>query len=282
VAGSNLRPMNPTVLAAVIGVSGTVIVAVVGFWASVRNTSKSTALTLRAVELTKHGQVNDMYSKAVEQLGSDKLDVRLGGIYALERVAHDSPRDHPTVMEVLGAFVREHSREPWRQAEREAEEPYYMTRPDVQAAVTVIGRRDSRHDRNRVDLGGADLSGADLGRLNLAGADFFEATLIQTIFTHANLTGANLTSADLTDAAFFGANLSKAVLENANLAKALFSGKGIAILANADLTLADLRDANISGVDFTGVNLTGALVDETQPVPDGWLRDPSSGRLKSA
>ena len=60
--------------------------------------------------------MTDRYTKAIEQLGSDKLDVRIGGIYALERIARDSARDHPTVIEVLAAFVREHSREqgrPW-------------------------------------------------------------------------------------------------------------------------------------------------------------------------
>ena len=57
--------------------------------------------------------MTDRYTKAIEQLGSDKLDVRIGGIYALERIARDSARDHPTVMEVLTAFIREHSREQW-------------------------------------------------------------------------------------------------------------------------------------------------------------------------
>jgi hypothetical protein len=51
--------------------------------------------------LARQGQVTDRYTKAIEQLGSDKLEVRIGGIYALERIAHDSPRDHPTIMEVL-------------------------------------------------------------------------------------------------------------------------------------------------------------------------------------
>ena len=46
--------------------------------------------------------MTDRYTKAIEQLGPDKgLDVRIGGIYALERIARDSPRDHPTIMEVL-------------------------------------------------------------------------------------------------------------------------------------------------------------------------------------
>src|SRR5215469_6153596 len=106
--------MNATVIAAAIGVGGSVIVALAAFWANVRNTNKTTALTLRTVELTEQGQVTDRYTKAIEQLGPDKgLDVRIGGIYALERVARDSPRDHPTVMEVLAAFVREHSQERW-------------------------------------------------------------------------------------------------------------------------------------------------------------------------
>ena len=76
-------------------------------------TARNFALSRPTFELTEQGQVTDLYTKAIEQLGSDKLDVRIGGIYALERVARDSARDHPTVMEVLAAFIREHSREPW-------------------------------------------------------------------------------------------------------------------------------------------------------------------------
>src|ERR1051326_4057166 len=52
----------------------------------------------RTHELTEQGQITDRYTKAVEQLGSDKLDVRIGGIYALERITRDSPNDHPTAM----------------------------------------------------------------------------------------------------------------------------------------------------------------------------------------
>lgn len=143
--------MNATVTAAAIGVGGSVIVALAAFWANVRNTNKTTALTLRAVELsertveiTEQGQVTDRYTKAIEQLGSDKLDVRIGAIYALERVARDSPRDHPTLMEVLAAFVREHSREQWRPAKLDDESRLPLTRPDVQAAVQAHGLRAVR------------------------------------------------------------------------------------------------------------------------------------------
>lgn len=59
----------------------------------------------RTHDLTEQGLVTGRYTAAIEQLGSDKLDIRLGGVYALERIARDSARDHPTVMDVLAAFV---------------------------------------------------------------------------------------------------------------------------------------------------------------------------------
>jgi hypothetical protein len=58
-------------------------------------------------------QVTDRYTRAVEQLGSGKLDVRIGSVYALERIARDSLPGHPAVMEVLAAFIRENSHLPW-------------------------------------------------------------------------------------------------------------------------------------------------------------------------
>ncbi len=76
-------------------------------------TAQNFTLSRRTFELTEQGQVTDRYTKAIEQLGSEKLDIRIGGIYALERIARDSARDQPTVIEVLTAFIREHSREPW-------------------------------------------------------------------------------------------------------------------------------------------------------------------------
>lgn len=159
-------------------------------------TARNFTLSRRTFELTEQGQVTDRYTKAITQLGSKKLDVRIGGIYALERIARDSARDHPTVMEVLTAFIREHSREPWPPPVevapgvfRTEENREQSTRPDVQAAVTVVGRRrlDAKRDFRPIDLARADLTGANLTR----------AILIRAILTGANLTGANLTRASL-------------------------------------------------------------------------------------
>ena len=226
---------------------------------ALEETRRTVELTRRTVELTEQGQVTDRYTKAIEQLGSDKLDVRIGGIYALERIACDSPRDHATVMEVLAAFTRDHSHEKWRAPAAETGTPERTTRPDIQGALTVIGRRNS--DNERIDLTTANLTGANLMGANLARA----------ILTSANLASAKLTDADLTDADIGG----RAVLTRANLAKAHLSG---AILFHADLTDADLNDADLTGATLTDADLTGAN-RLRGPAPEGWEKDRDSGRL---
>jgi hypothetical protein len=54
-------------------------------------------LSIAAVTLMRHfaqtdadrqRRITESFSKAIEQLGSEKLEVRLGGIYALERISH--------------------------------------------------------------------------------------------------------------------------------------------------------------------------------------------------
>jgi len=65
--------------------------------------------TWRNLQLAQEGQITDRFTKAIEQLGAvnpdgttPKLDVRSGGIYALERIANDSERDHWP----MGRFLR--------------------------------------------------------------------------------------------------------------------------------------------------------------------------------
>jgi hypothetical protein len=71
--------------------------------------------TAKTLRITQEGQITDRYTKAIAQLGEagpDKLAIRLGGIYALERIARDSERDHWPIMEILTAYVRERSPTP--------------------------------------------------------------------------------------------------------------------------------------------------------------------------
>jgi hypothetical protein len=67
--------------------------------------------TYRQLRTAREGQITERYTRVIDQLGHAQLDVRLGGIYALERIARDSSADHATIGEVLTAFVRSHA--PW-------------------------------------------------------------------------------------------------------------------------------------------------------------------------
>jgi hypothetical protein len=66
--------------------------------------------TARTYALNREGQVTDRYTKAVGQLGADSSPVRVGGVYALERIGNDSDKDRTTIIYVLGAFIRERSK----------------------------------------------------------------------------------------------------------------------------------------------------------------------------
>ena len=215
--------------------------------------------TARSFVLSREGQVTDRYTKAVEQLGSDKLDVRIGGIYALERVARDSAKDHSTVIEVLTAFIRGHSREQWPQPDADSPVQERSTRPDVQAAVTVVGRREAKRDIGAIDLTRADLTHAILTGATLGGADLTAATLGGADLTGTDLTHANLSAADVSSATFGSAKLTGADLTGADLTGTDLTG---ATLGSAKLTRADLTSTDLTSTDLTSTDLTDATLDE--------------------
>lgn len=102
-------------------------------------TWRRTSAIERNVEVAQEGQITERYTRAIDQLGSDSLVVRLEGIYALERIAFDSTRDHWYIMEVLAGFVRVNA--PLDGDINEEDLPV-----DIQAAITVIGRLDIEQD----------------------------------------------------------------------------------------------------------------------------------------
>ena len=159
-------------------------------------------------------------TRATRQLGDDNMAIRLGGIYALERLAKDSDTDHARVMDILTAYVRENAPSHAQDAPQAANTPHTPHTPkpttDIQAILTVLGRRktpgNKRHtarlDLNHTRLVGADLRMTDLTRADLTGADLTGADLLMADLTDANLVDANLLGADLTRANLLGANLS--------------------------------------------------------------------------
>ena len=135
--------------------------------------------------------------------------------------------------------------------------------------------------KERLDLGGADLSGANLTKANLADADLEWANLSGANLTRASLFGANLTGANLTGADLSGANLTATNLTDANLTGANLSG---ANLTDADLEWASLSGANLADADLTGASLDAAYLPEGLLAPNTrldavpWKGTPSGWR----
>jgi hypothetical protein len=246
-------------------------------------TARNFTLSRRTFELTEQGQVTDRYTKAIEQLGSDKLDVRIGGIYALERIARDSARDQRVVMEVLAAFIRERSRKRLTPSANEPgfDAPSNQVDPDVQAALTVIGRRNPDHDPEdvRIQTPAGGLLERPYG-VNLIGVYLAKADLINAYLVNATITGAYLARADLV-----ATNLTGAFLEDTNFTGAVLLGADLAgaYLARANFTGADLTDVVITdAVDLAAANFTDAIWPQRTPAPPGWQRGADAARLERA
>ncbi|HST92310.1 MAG TPA: pentapeptide repeat-containing protein [Brevundimonas sp.] len=224
------------------------------------------AFTARTFFLSRRGQMADRYGKAMSQLASDQMLERIGGIYALERLMIESNQNHDTVVEALAAYVREHAQLRRDEAQAAASDGHFAgpkPRTDVQAAVTVLGRRPNRTERNALDLSGTDLSGADLRAARLAGATLDRSRLQRVNLSGGDLTGASLMAADLTDALLVASQLQGAFLTAATLRSAC--------MAEADLRRASLVAATLHGAILEHAMLQGALF--TPPDAEGLTAD---------
>ena len=221
-------------------------------------------------------QIADRYSRAIEQLGSANTDVRIGAIYALERIMRDSREDQSTIVEVIAAFVRVQApatsslTSQLLAACRPIAASAVAAPADIQTALTVLGRRNSRNDlRNGVqtivDLSRTHLNGIDLHDAHLAHADLTGAEMTGTNMTGADLTGATMSPIELTGARMSGTRLAGANIAHANLSHATISGADLsgadlssAALCGANAFKVKLAGANIHSADLTNIDLTGA------------------------
>src|SRR5215204_6535184 len=194
------------------------VAGAIGVYFTWRNLSQTRQSTERTLWLTEQGQITERFTRAIEQLGETnsngepKLELRLGGIYALERIAKDSPeKDYSTVMEVLTAYARQNSSTPSKGTNETTDhkEPRKELRADIKAVLDVVGRRqeDRVPEEHRVppDFRAINLSNTILSSVNLRGANISEANLFV-----ANLTDANLYEADLRGSVLVTADLSGA------------------------------------------------------------------------
>lgn len=203
-------------------------------------------------KLATDADTTSRYTQAIGQLGAKSIAIRMGGIYALERIAKDSTRDTPTIVEVLAAFIRTRS----LKTEPGAASPL----EDVAAALSVIMRMERAN--TTLNLGGAQLPFAELSGANLVKANLRGARL-----DFAKLDGANLSHADLYQASLVAidAETEPVILDHASLREAEFSEARMpgasmrsASLINTGLTAAFLDRADLSHVNIQGPGMSGA------------------------
>jgi uncharacterized protein YjbI with pentapeptide repeats/Ca2+/Na+ antiporter len=264
-------------------VGGAVLIAGLFFtWANLDVAQKNIKITQETATknqaIAREGQITDRFTKAIAQLGEQgpkKLAVRLGGIYALERIAKDSKDDHWPIMEVLTAYVREtaprrpkppQDAQPSKGDLSPQEEPLTTQeqrppRPaaDIQAILTVLGQRTHTYEngeQQRLNLAKMDLRGTYLRDAQLQGAVLTNAQLQKAVLRDAQLQGADLRGARLQGADLTNAQLQKAVLRDARLQGA--------DLTNAQLQKADLRGARLQGAVLRGARLEGARLGQAR------------------
>jgi uncharacterized protein YjbI with pentapeptide repeats len=227
--------------------------------------------TYRQLHTAREQQITERYTRAIDQLGQDQLDVRLGGIYALERIARDSPADRNTIGEVLTSFVRSHA--PWpprlphqyvASAPIDQVPELQVRAADVQASLTVLSRGGfappEREGDPWLDLTAVDLRRIYLRDAHLAKARLYLAHLEAASLVYAHLEEANLEDAHLEEARLASAHLEKASLHSAHLERAWLYSAHLekAVLSNAHLEEASLADAHLEEAVLDGVHLEEA------------------------
>ncbi|MBE8522380.1 pentapeptide repeat-containing protein [Amycolatopsis sp. H6(2020)] len=200
-------------------------------------------------------RITELFTKAVEHLGAGEAPVRLGGLYALERLAQDNSGQRQTIVNVVCAYLRmpvdppPEPDDPDARRQRQREREVRLTaqriltghlRPGPEAglpAVTFWPGLDL--DLTGAVLFDADFSGCHLHVLHLDGVAFLGA---------ARFTGATFAEdATFDHAAFSG---------DAQFGHATFAGRaqfrGMTFAGNVDFAETKfLRGARFEGTSFT-------------------------------
>ncbi len=268
---------------------------------------RQTETAQRQVETAQQGLLNERYQKGAEMLGSEVFSVRLGGIYALQRLAEEHPEQyHVQIMQLLCAYVRNPTGQASIQVLRyEDGKPVYGPREDVQAVMYAIGNRSdadmaleraaenfrldlrnvplyhshlsnlnlSYADLESANLSGARLNGAKLYSARLYRARLSSASLDDADFSYAFLTEADFSYASLSGTEFFNASLSRANLSNAilNGANFFFASLDGANLSDAHLPSADLSNTHLRDADLTRTSFYEVWLPDDDPSPANGL-----------
>ncbi|MFB6837574.1 pentapeptide repeat-containing protein [Streptomyces sp. NPDC056361] len=225
--------------------------------------------TSEELRISEQGQITNRFNAAIGNLGSNSMDLRLGGIYALERIMKDSPPDQSTVVSVLSAYIRRHS--PVQPKSATPQPP-----ADIRVAMNILARRDPQYDQSAIDLSHTNLRGwypqpvrgveavVPLREAIFSGADLRDIQLPQADLQASRLDKADLSGADLSRANLTSVILNQARLRNTNFVGANLAGVSFCVEEEtkypcADLTNTDFSSANLTNAELSGSDLKTAL-----------------------
>jgi uncharacterized protein YjbI with pentapeptide repeats len=243
----------------------------------------------QTLETAQEQQVTERFTRAIDQLGAlseqgaPRLEIRLGGIYALERIARDSEKDYWPIMEVLTAYVRENEPRTSYENKIEGQEPQLL-KPEVQAIISILRRSTHRpvpRQGRGLSLERSYLAGSNFSEAYLYNASFDYSSLRLSLFPNANLDrskfqyadlqGALLNDATISESVFNRAFMFHALMKRVNLSGSIFWKANLewVTLESADLEHADLENANLKGANLRNASLknailTGACLEGTQ------------------
>ena len=158
------------------------------------------------------------------------LEIRVGAIFALERIAQDSSRydggrDHPRVMEILAAYIRENSKVEY-QSEWKDITSRGRYRIDLQAALDVIGRRTRKQrQQERLQKFRINLQAGWYVNASFDGGDFSNVIMIDSRFKGARFHNAVLTDTWFARSLFKDCNFFGARLRRTHFPNCTFSGQ---------------------------------------------------------
>jgi len=148
----------------------------------------------RVDELNSHREQDKLfterYTQAVAQLGNLVPAIRLGGIYALLRIADDSERDRPTCLTLLCAYVRT----PVDAEKIEASEANVR-----EAAIRGISERLAPSHAGFWKNADVDLTGITFSTLTLDKVTAYQISLRGANIKHLEIRNSNFTIMDLDD-----------------------------------------------------------------------------------
>ncbi len=256
-----------------------------------------TVYAVKGFTLNRQGQIADRFTRAVGQLGSDQVAVRVGAIYELERIACESVVDTAPIVEILTRYLRDQARPKGLHA------MVRLRRAPPLRASAALRRRGMKHLRAALRLrrvqrlrAALRLRGAQRLRASAAlrrrGAPHLAVDLqaalsaiaalsclvrregqrdepaLRLDFGGVALPHGNCQGAQVPFANFSEADLRVVDFSNSDLRRALFYGATLrwaiivrAKLQKASLYGADLSHANLVEAELEAANLTEANLD---------------------